>query len=406
MKAQNIVMFCQQSWNIGIATSARNLAKEFAKTNRVLYVNMPLNVNTVLSGFSETEVKRCLRVLVGKEESLVQDGPNLWVLTPKVLGASINWLTLRSVFRVLNLWNSKMLADNIFQATKAVGFDSYYLLQDGIIFQGLELRKLLAPRLSAYYLRDHTLSVPYFRRHGSWVEAQLLEQADMVVTNSAYLCDYAFEHNTNSYDIGQGCALEIYRADVQYDLPPDLARVTRPSIMYTGYLTAIRLDIGLLLTIAKQRPHWNLVLVGPEDDVFYQSELHDLPNVFFLGNKVPDQLAAYLNHSDVCINPQLVNEATLGNYPLKIDEYLAMGKPVVATSTRTMEALFADYVHLATSPKEWLQHLEAALADNSRAHAEARIAFAQSHSWAASAAKFYYAVAHTEAHALALTEQH
>ncbi|MBF9236495.1 glycosyltransferase [Hymenobacter sp. BT683] len=399
MKNQNIIMLCQQNWDIGIATSAKNLALEFAKTNRVLYVNMPLDVNTVVSGFKEPEVQKRLSVLFGRAEGLVQAEPNLWVLTPKVLGASINWLTSRKAFQALNRWNSTLLATSIAQAARSLGYESYYLLQDGIIFQGLELKRLLSPRLSIYYLRDFTIAVPYFQRHGPWVEAQLLNQADVVVVNSAYLGDYARQHNPNTVDIGQGCALDMYRAELEYEKPADLAHVTQPSLVYTGYLTAIRLDMDLLLAIAKQRPHWHLVLVGPEDEVFRRSELHDLPNVFFLGNKAPTQLAAYLQHTDVCINPQLVNEATIGNYPLKIDEYLAMGKPVVATATRTMECLFPNHVYLATGTAEWLQHLDTAIAASGRECIEARIALAHCHSWEASAGRLYAAVARTEARA-------
>ena len=46
------------------------------------------------------------------------------------------------------------------------------------------------------------------------------------------------------------------------------------------------------------------------------------------------------------LNPQLLNEVTIGNYPRKIDEYLAMGKPTVATKTEGM-SVFADYTYLA-----------------------------------------------------------
>ena len=48
MKQQNIIMLCQQSWDIDLGFNAKNLAKEFAKHNRVLFVNMPLDVNTVV----------------------------------------------------------------------------------------------------------------------------------------------------------------------------------------------------------------------------------------------------------------------------------------------------------------------------------------------------------------------
>ncbi len=58
-----------------------------------------------------------------------------------------------------------------------------------------------------------------------------------------------------------------------------------------------------------------------------------MKNVYFLGVKKPAETVAYIHHFKICINPQLVNPLTIGNYPRKIDEYLASGKPVVATAT-------------------------------------------------------------------------
>jgi len=385
-------MLCQQGWDIGIASNAKNLAREFAKANRVLYVNLPLDVNTVLKGRKDPAVQTRLRVLLGRQECLENPEPNLWVLTPRVLGLSINWLPPGRTFDALNRWNSRLLARSIRQAARALGLEGAVLLQDGIIFQGLELRRLLAPSRSVYYLRDYTLGVPYFQRHGPRVEAQLMRQADLVASNSAYLADYARQHTPRAYDIGQGCVLTMYDAATPYPCPADLAPVQPPRLVYTGFLTALRLDIGLLLTIARQRPGWSLVLIGPQDEVFERSELHQLPNVHFLGGKRPEELAAYLRHGDVCINPQVVNDATVGNYPLKIDEYLAMGKPVVATHTRTME-LFADHVYLASGPEQWLTRLDEALAQAGPSTAAARMAFARSHTWAASVQALYQALA-------------
>lgn len=398
MNNQNIIILAQQNWETTIGTNPRNLAREFARTNRVLYVNMPLDVNTVLRGHREPDVKKRLRVLLGQTEGLVQAEPNVWVYTTGVLLMSVNWLASRSLFTALNQFNARWLARSIRKAARAAGFDSYYLLQDGLIFPGLELKRLLKPKQFIYNLRDYVMAVPYFQRHGPWLEAALMKQADVVAANSAYLRDYARQHNPHSYDIGQGCVLSQYRADAEYARPVDLPATHRPTIGYTGYLTEIRLDLDLLLTIALRRPQWNLVLIGPEDEAFQQSPLHKLPNVFFLGSKAPQQLAAYLHYFDICINPQIVNEITIGNYPLKIDEYLAMGKPVVATTTRAME-MFADYVYLATGPEEWLEQLETALASHTATQSEAGIAFTQGHTWEVSVGLLYDALAKAERHA-------
>ena len=393
MKHQTIIMLCQQSWDLAIDTNARNLAHELARQNRVLYVNMPLDLNTVLQGYREPVIWQRLRHL-WTQPGPQQVGPNLWVFTPNILGLSINWLISKELFKVLNRLNSQLLARSISRALRALQFDSYYLLQDGIIFQGLELPRLLRPRQSIYYLRDYMITVPYFRRHGPWAEQRLIEQADLVVTNSAYLQDYARQFTPHSYNIGQGCVLTRYQAAGPYPLPADLAAVPQPRLVYTGYLTALRLDLDLLLALARQRPHYSLVLVGPQDAAFARSPLHQLPNVFFLGPKPPQQLAAYLHHCDVCINPQLLNDITIGNYPLKIDEYLAMGRPVVATHTRAMD-MFADHVYLAADPPAWLHALDRALAAGGPSSTAERIDFANSHTWAATTQALYDALAST-----------
>lgn len=393
MKDQNIIMICQQNWDLGIGSNAKNLAKEFAKHNRVLYVNIPLDVNTLVRGYSRPEVRKKLRVVLGQAAGLAQVEPNLWVYTPDTLCLSVNWLASKSLFSSLNQFNSRLLANSIRKATRKLGFDSYYLFQDGIVFHALDLPQQLRAVKFVYYLRDYMLTVPYFRRHGPWVEAQVMEHADLVVSNSMYLNDYARRHNPqHSHYIGQGCVLSLYQAPAVHALPPDLAAVPRPLIGYTGSLTGLRLDIGLLVAIAQSRPDWSIVLVGPEDPDFQQSILHKLPNVYFLGRKAPEELPAYVSRFDVCINPQVINEVTIGNYPLKIDEYLAMGKPVVATRTRTME-LFEPHVYLADGQAQWLTQLAQALNEPEAATLGAeRIAFAQSHTWAASVGLLYEAL--------------
>ena len=140
------------------------------------------------------------------------------------------------------------------------------------------------------------------------------------------------------------------------------------------------MDVNILVHIAKTRNDWNLVLVGPEDDVFKNSELHKLSNVFFLGNKDESELPAYLNGFDVALNPQILSEVTRGNYPRKIDEYLAMGKPTVATKTEAM-SVFADYVSLADGMEDYPILIEKELADDSQERQSERIKFAAEHTW-------------------------
>ena len=145
-------------------------------------------------------------------------------------------------------------------------------------------------------------------------------------------------------------------------------------------MLSLRLDLEVLEYIAENRPEWNLVLVGPEDDAFKASRLHQLSNVHFLGNKTADELPSYLGCFDVAINPQVINPVTIGNYPRKIDEYLVMGKPTVATRTEAM-SVFADYTYLAKNMEEFIICIEKALEEDTEERRQQREMFAKQHTW-------------------------
>jgi glycosyltransferase involved in cell wall biosynthesis len=85
----------------------------------------------------------------------------------------------------------------------------------------------------------------------------------------------------------------------------------------------------------------------------------------------------------VCINPQLLNPLTIGNYPRKIDEYLASGKPVVATATAAME-MFRDFVELCSSKEDFVMAIRKQISqpakENGKSSADGRD-FALTHTW-------------------------
>jgi glycosyltransferase involved in cell wall biosynthesis len=102
-----------------------------------------------------------------------------------------------------------------------------------------------------------------------------------------------------------------------------------------------------------------------------------------LGGKTPEEIPGYVRHFDICINPQTVNQLTIGNYPRKIDEYLAAGKPVVATATDAMK-MFSEYTFLCSTKEEYVQQINMILADKnmfSDNQQEQRRNFALQHTW-------------------------
>jgi glycosyltransferase involved in cell wall biosynthesis len=218
----------------------------------------------------------------------------------------------------------------------------------------------------------------------------LIKKSDIICTNSPIFTDYAKKFNPNSFFIGQGVDIERYNDnDGTLVIPDELSSIAHPRIGYTGALTTIRLDLPLLEYVAEQKHEWNFVLIGPEDQAFKESKLHSMKNVYFLGGKPGSELPGYVKGFDVAINPQAINEITNLNYPLKLDEYLAMGVPVVATKTWFMNFYFANDSYLASNKEEYITEIAKALAEDSPAKHQQRTEVGRSHSWANFVDKIY-----------------
>lgn len=394
MKNCDIVVIGLQPWDIEIGSNCKDIAREFARHNRVLYVNTPLDRHTVLGHRKHPEVKKRLEVFKGRAEDLVQEMDNLWVLNPRTIVESISRLPWNWLFDRMNAINNRRFAGAIRSAIDRLQFKDYILFNDGSMFRGLYMKELLRPKLSIYYSRDNFQESKFWRVQGPRIEPEIISKSDLVLVNSTFLETVAHKYNSRTYYIGQGCDLSLYDRKKGYPVPPDIEFIPQPVIGYTGAVLSIRLDIGILEYIARERPGWNIVLVGPEDEEFSKSSLHGIPNIHFLGSKKPEELPAYVNRFDVGINPQLVNRITLGNYPRKVDEYLALGKPVVATDTPAM-SLFSSVTYLATSREDYVKMIERALSENSPERIRDREDFAQTHSWEANVREIYRLVHQT-----------
>ena len=385
---RDIIMFGLQPWDIEMGSNFKDMAVEIARHNRVLYVNRPLDRISYIKHRSDKKIKARILSFKKKQGVLQSMQQNLWVLNPPILLESINWMPSGMLYNYFNKRNNNKIAGQIREAKDQLNFKSVILIIDNDFFNALYLKEYLQVDLMLYYIRDYLLSQPYFKLHGEIAEPAIIAKADVVIANSLYLCSYAKKFNANSFYIGQGCDVESFIMNSN-PVPQDVANIKRPVIGYCGNLTASRLDITLLENIATQRPHWNFVLVGPQDNFFKNSVLNKMNNVLFTGSKPAAELPAYVHHFDVCLNPQQINQMTVGNYPRKIDEYLAAGKPVVATATVTMEE-FKNHAYLCNNAQEYVIAIEKALKEkDDLILAQARVTFALSHTWQASVQKLY-----------------
>lgn len=162
----------------------------------------------------------------------------------------------------------------------------------------------------------------------------------------------------------------------------EVAGLPRPVLGFTGNVAAWKVDFELLTEIARRRPQWTLVLVGPAraDALERLSQLIALPNVQYLGPRSYDRVPEYVAGFDVGLCPYLWNAAMQSGFPLKLYEYLAAGKPVVATGNPDVAGMEPD-VRLVRGVDEFVQAVEDVLALDGADDRARRMTLAAANTW-------------------------
>lgn len=377
---RDIIITGLQPWDYEYGSNCKDIASKLSEKNRILYVNYPLDRITIFRKFFDKKILNRLKSYFHIEENLKRVDTNIWMLNPRIILESISKIRNRKIYDYVNHLNNRRYAAAIQKSISELSMKDPILFIDNDFQRGQYLFELLKPSISIYYIRDNLTIHSYFKNHGKRLEKQLITKSDIVFTNSEYLKNYSSQFNSNSHFIGQGFNVDNYLKHAKFKLPEDLREIKRPIVGYIGALLDSRLDRGLIEYIALNLPDYQFVFVGPEDELFMKSNLHSIKNIYFLGRKDFVETIDYLKNFDVCINPQKINELTIGNYPRKIDEYLALGKPIVAMKTESME-MFNKFVYLAKNHEEFSDLIINASRENNEIIRRKRIDFARTHTW-------------------------
>jgi len=190
-----------------------------------------------------------------------------------------------------------------------------------------------------------------------------LKEATVVASVSRKLDSEAKAVRADALYLPNGVDYERFASDcVAVPGDPVLESVLVSGRPIAGYYGALAkwFDYDLIDEVARRRPDWSFVLIGPMlDDSLTGKALLDRPNVFWAGPRSYHTLSGYLRCFDVAMIPFQINAITLATSPLKLYEYLAGGKPVVTTPLPECEAF--PEVWIARDAGGFSRALDAAL---------------------------------------------
>lgn len=213
-------------------------------------------------------------------------------------------------------------------------------------------------------------------------ENKLLKNADLVITTATNLSDKISEVREN--------IIIRNAAEVALFSKKDARILYDKKGITVGYYGAVAewFDLELLYYLAEMSPEIEYVIIG--NVTVDTEEAKSYKNINFLGEVPYSELTAYLNSFDVCIIPFKLIELTLCTNPVKVYEYLAAGKPVVATAMPEVE-LISEHVHIGYSKEEFLEKIHTAVAEKDDTQLnEKRKTWALQHDWSSRAKELSY----------------
>ena len=211
-------------------------------------------------------------------------------------------------------------------------------------------------------------------------EADLLQRADVVFSTAELLQDRLSRRHSRTFLVPNGVDVEGYQRALAgpLSLPADAAAIAGPRIGFIGNV-AHWVNLELVLRILPRRPDWQFIFVGPWQR---PEKPPQAPNFHWLGARDYEQIPHYIAAFDVCLIPFEDNELTRAVDPLKLYEYLAVGKPVVSTPLPRVLP-FGHVIEIASQPQAFEDAIARALADGTPQRNAERQRSISAHSWTA-----------------------
>ncbi|MEJ2703104.1 MAG: glycosyltransferase [Sedimentisphaerales bacterium] len=328
------------------------LMRRFAKKGTTLYIN-----SIVMQKINAFQGRKFFQKLVRKTKSIFtglrKTEEGFWVYSPFSLPVQhIRWSKPVNEF---------LLRSQVGRVARKIGIET------PVVWVACPSACDMAVRMNksrlVYQRTDRFEAFP-------GVDVETIKDFDRQMKASADLTIYV---NRRLYDEEKNGCRKAVLVDhgVDFDLfasplngskgPADLSGIPRPIVGFVGSIDDCNPDIDLLSAVADLLPDVSFVLVGRAQ--MDCSTLAARKNVWMLGQKPYEQVPEYGKRFDVSVLPLRQSRWAEAVNPLKLKEYLALGKPVVSTPFPELRP-YSDVVYEAQAPSAFASCIKRAIAED------------------------------------------
>ncbi|GAA4449318.1 hypothetical protein GCM10023189_08630 [Nibrella saemangeumensis] len=381
----SIICISQTPWQGNFQKAIVQLMTELSTRHRVLYVDYPYTLKDGVMGVLGRQPNVPLREMVNLRDPLTRktldNGGEAYIWVPPAI-LPINWMSADAHDWFIQ-WNINRLVSGIRQVMRRLNMQRPLVVNAFHPVLGLPMIGQLNECATLYYCFDEITAEAWMNRHGSRYEQQYLRKVDAVVTTSETLRRAKSALQPNAFCVKNGVNFALFN-QAQQLIP--LQPAGRPVVGYLG-MSDSRINIDLVEFCVRTMPETDFQFIGEVVEAQVRERLSGYLNVQFTPPHRPAELPPLLAKLNAAMIPYVCNEHTYTIYPLKINEYLAAGLPVVSTPFSLLDD-FEGVVELADTPERFAQALQRALADTSTQRVQQRVDMARANSWEERAREF------------------
>jgi len=349
------------------------LMRRFARMGTTVYVNSIVMQKPTLQkntgggkSFTHKFMRKTRSILTGLKKS----DAGFWVYSPFTLpvhhiawARGANEIVLR---RQIGRIAKKLSLDNpiVWVACPAACDTALKMRKGHLVYQRTD-------RFEEYPNTDGDTIRSYDRR--------LKTSADLTIFVNRMLYDEEADQCRKALYLDHGVDYELFSTAGQDPYKPDdMAGIPKPIVGFFGAIDDHTSDIALVEEVVDLLPDLSFVFVGNASaDI---SGLQSRKNVWFLGQKDYQQIPHYGKYFDVATMPWRKSRWIQACNPIKLKEYLALGKPIVSTPFAELER-YRDVVYEAKTAREFADCIRRALKEDNEKRTIARRRRVENASW-------------------------